>query len=399
MDEIYQESLDLHRRMRGKLEVRGKVPVRTRRDLSRAYTPGVAQVCREIEKDRNRAYLYTIKANTVAIVTDGSAVLGLGNIGGYAAIPVMEGKALLFRDFAGIDAFPICFEGYHTDFIEDVKNIAPVFGGINLEDIAAPKCFAVEESLQDIGIPVMHDDQHGTAVVILAALMNACQVTGKSLADITIAMSGAGAAGYATFRLLKCLGYDRKACMPVGDMIVCDTKGIIHKDRSDLLQNKYKYIIAHETNQEGRTGTLADAMKGADVFIGVSAPGIVTGKMIRSMNKDAVVFAMANPVPEVMPEVARKAGAAIVGTGRSDYPNQINNVLAFPGIFRGALDARATRITDEMKMAASQALSAMVKEPTRARILPGPLNRKVAWGVALAVERAARECGCAVEIS
>jgi malate dehydrogenase (oxaloacetate-decarboxylating) len=399
MDEIYQESLDLHRRMRGKLEVRGKVPVRTRRDLSRAYTPGVAQVCREIEKDRNRAYLYTIKANTVAIVTDGSAVLGLGNIGGYAAIPVMEGKALLFKDFAGIDAFPICFEGYHTDFIEDVKNIAPVFGGINLEDIAAPKCFAVEESLQDIGIPVMHDDQHGTAVVILAALMNACQVTGKSLADITIAMSGAGAAGYATFRLLKCLGYDRKACMPVGDMIICDTKGIIHKDRSDLLQNKYKYIIAHETNQEGRTGTLADAMKGADVFIGVSAPGIVTGKMIRSMNKDAVVFAMANPVPEVMPEVARKAGAAIVGTGRSDYPNQINNVLAFPGIFRGALDARATRITDEMKMAASQALSAMVKEPTRARILPGPLNRKVAWGVALAVERAARECGCAVEIS
>jgi malate dehydrogenase (oxaloacetate-decarboxylating) len=353
MEDIYRESLELHRKMRGKLEVRGKVPIRTRRDLSRAYTPGVAQVCREIEKDRNRAWLYTIKANTVAIVTDGSAVLGLGNIGGYAAIPVMEGKALLFKDFAGIDAFPICFEGYHTDFIDDVKNIAPVFGGINLEDIAAPKCFEVEDALQDIGIPVMHDDQHGTAVVILAALLNACRATGKNLSDITIAMSGAGAAGYATFRLLKCLGYDRRACLPVGDMIVCDTKGIIHRDRPDLLKNKYKYIIAHETNREGRTGTIAEALRGADVFIGVSAPG----------------------------------------------PNQINNVLAFPGIFRGALDARATRITDDMKLAAAHALAGMVKEPTRARVLPGPLNRRVAHVVASAVERAARECGCAVEIT
>jgi malate dehydrogenase (oxaloacetate-decarboxylating) len=398
MDDIYRESLELHRAMRGKLEVRGKVPVRTRRDLSRAYTPGVAQVCREIEKDRNRAWLYTIKANTVAIVTDGSAVLGLGNIGGYAAIPVMEGKALLFKDFAGIDAFPICFEGYHTDFIDDVKNIAPVFGGINLEDIAAPKCFEVEDALQDIGIPVMHDDQHGTAVVILAALLNACRVTGRSLSDITIAMSGAGAAGYATFRLLKCLGYDRRICLPVGDLIVCDTKGIIHRDRPDLMKNKYKYIIAHETNREGRTGTLADALEGADVFIGVSAPKIVTGKMIRSMNRDPIVFAMANPVPEVMPDVARKAGAAVVGTGRSDFPNQINNVLAFPGIFRGALDARATKITDDMKLKAALALSGMVKDPSRARILPGPLNRKVAYVVAATVEQAARECGCAVEI-
>jgi malate dehydrogenase (oxaloacetate-decarboxylating) len=398
MDDIYQESLELHRRMHGKIEVRGKVPVRTRRDLSRAYTPGVAEVCRAIQEDRNRAYLYTIKANTVAIVTDGSAVLGLGNIGGYAAIPVMEGKALLFKDFAGIDAFPICFEGYHTDFIEDVKNIAPVFGGINLEDIAAPKCFEVEEALQDIGIPVMHDDQHGTAVVILAALLNACRATGKHLPDITIAMSGAGAAGFATFRLLKCLGYDRKTCLPVGDLIVCDTKGIIHRDRPDLLKNKYKYIIAHETNRENRTGTIADAMKGADVFIGVSAPGIVTGKMVRSMKKDPVVFAMANPVPEIMPDIAKRAGAAVVGTGRSDFPNQINNVLAFPGIFRGALDARATKITDEMKVAAAHALTGMVKKPTRGRILPGPLNRKVAWQVAAAVETAARECGCTVEI-
>jgi malate dehydrogenase (oxaloacetate-decarboxylating) len=235
-------------------------------------------------------------------------------------------------------------------------------------------------------------------VVILAALLNACRATGKTLSDITIAMSGAGAAGYATFRLLKCLGYDRKTCMPVGDMIVCDTKGIIHRDRPDLLRNKYKYIIAHETNREGRTGTIADALEGADVFIGVSAPGIVTGKMVRSMKKDPVVFAMANPVPEIMPDIARKAGAAVIGTGRSDFPNQINNVLAFPGIFRGALDARATKITDEMKVAAAHALSGMVKEPVRARILPGPLNRKVAGEVAAAVEGAARECGCAVEI-
>jgi malate dehydrogenase (oxaloacetate-decarboxylating) len=311
----------------------------------------------------------------------------------------MEGKALLFKDFAGIDAFPICFEGYHTDFIEDVKNIAPVFGGINLEDIAAPKCFSVEDALQDIGIPVMHDDQHGTAVVILAALLNACRATGRALADLTIAMSGAGAAGYATFRLLKCLGYDRRACLPVGDMIVCDTKGIIHRDRPDLLANKYKYIIAHETNEEGRTGTLADAMKGADVFIGVSAPGIVTAKMVRSMNRGAIVFAMANPVPEIMPGLARKAGAAIVGTGRSDFPNQINNVLAFPGIFRGALDARATKITDDMKLAAAHALAGMVKEPSRGRVLPGPLNRRVAREVASAVEKAAQECGCAMVIS
>jgi malate dehydrogenase (oxaloacetate-decarboxylating) len=311
----------------------------------------------------------------------------------------MEGKALLFKDFAGIDAFPICFEGYHTDFIEDVKNIAPVFGGINLEDIAAPKCFEVEDALQDIGIPVMHDDQHGTAVVILAALLNACRATGKHLPDITIAMSGAGAAGFATFRLLKCLGYDRKTCLPVGDLIVCDTKGIIHRDRPDLLKNKYKYIIAHETNSGNRTGTIADAMKGADVFIGVSAPGIVTGKMVRSMKKDPVVFAMANPVPEIMPDIAKRAGAAVVGTGRSDFPNQINNVLAFPGIFRGALDARASKITDEMKVAAAHALTGMVKEPTRGRILPGTLNRRVAWQVAAAVETAARECGCAIEIS
>ncbi|MDD1676173.1 MAG: NADP-dependent malic enzyme, partial [Methanomicrobiales archaeon] len=368
---IYEESLLLHERHKGKLEIRSKVPLLTKRDLSLAYTPGVAEVCRKIKEHRDLAYRYSIKANTVAIVTDGSAVLGLGNIGGYAAIPVMEGKAILFKEFANIDAFPICFEGYHVDFIDDIRNISPVFGGINLEDIAAPKCFEVEEALQDLGIPVMHDDQHGTAVVVLAALINACIVTGKKFGELTIAVAGAGAAGNAIVRILTCLGYDRISCHPAGDLIVCDTKGIIHTGRSDLLRNKYKYIIAHETNHKNRTGTLADAMKGADVFIGVSAPpAIVTPEMVATMNDDPIIFALANPVPEIMPDQARAAGASVVGSGRSDYPNQINNVLAFPGIFRGALDARATKITDEMKVAAATALAQYLKNPTKDMILP-----------------------------
>ena len=304
-------------------------------DLSLAYTPGVAEVCREIVKDKNLAYKYTLKANTIAIVTDGSAVLGLGNIGGYAAIPVMEGKAILFKEFAGIDAFPICFENYDTDFTDQVKNIAPVFGGINLEDIAAPKCFEVEDALQDIGIPVMHDDQHGTAVVVLAALLNACKVTGKKYEDLKIVICGAGAAGYAITRLLKCIGYDPKVCTTVREIVVCDTKGTIFRGREGLYKNKYKFIIAEETNRKSLAGTLADALKGADVFIGVSGPEIVTEEMVRSMNKDSIVFAMANPVPEIWPDAAKNGGAAVVGTGRSDFPNQINNVLAFPGIFRG----------------------------------------------------------------
>jgi len=275
-DDIYREALALHARHRGKLEIRPKVPIHTRTDLSKAYTPGVAEVCRRIAKDPALAYRYTLKANTIAIVTDGSAVLGLGNIGGHAAIPVMEGKAILFKEFAGIDAFPICFESYETDFTDQVKNIAPVFGGINLEDIAAPKCFEVEDALQDIGIPVMHDDQHGTAVVVLAALLNACRVTKRKYEDLNIVICGAGAAGYSISRLLRCIGYDPSVCTMVHEITVCDTQGIIHRGRDGLYNNKYKFILSEETNHAGRTGTLADAVVGADVVIGVSAPGIIT---------------------------------------------------------------------------------------------------------------------------
>ncbi|MCK9632060.1 MAG: NADP-dependent malic enzyme [Methanoregula sp.] len=393
-NEIYQESLAMHAKYKGKLGIRSKVPLKTKHDLSVAYTPGVAEVSREIVKDKALAYEYTLKANTIAIVTDGSAVLGLGNIGGYAAIPVMEGKAILFKEFAGVDAFPICFESYETNFVDKVRNIAPVFGGINLEDIAAPKCFEVEDALQDIGIPVMHDDQHGTAVVVLAAILNACKVTGKKYGDLNIVISGAGAAGYAITRMLKCIGYSPDVCTRVNDIIVCDTQGTIFRGRPGLYKNKYKFIIAEETNKNALDGSLADAMRGADVFIGVSGPGIVTEKMIRSMNQDAIVFAMANPVPEIMPDKVKHAGAAVVGTGRSDLPNQINNVLAFPGIFRGALDARATRITDEMKIAAAHAIAGCVPRPHRERILPNILDKDVTKAVASAVANAAVQCGC-----
>jgi malate dehydrogenase (oxaloacetate-decarboxylating) len=393
-DEIYKEALALHARHHGKLEIRSKVPLRNRHDLALAYTPGVAEVCRKIAQNQNLAYKYTLKANTIAIVTDGSAVLGLGNIGGYAAIPVMEGKAILFKEFAGIDAFPICFENYETDFTDQVKNIAPVFGGINLEDIAAPKCFEVEDALQNLGIPVMHDDQHGTAVVVLGALLNACRVTGKKFTDLNIVICGAGAAGFAITRLLKCIGYDPNVCTMVNEIIVCDTHGTIFRGREGLYRNKYKFIIAEETNKPALAGSLADAMIGADVFIGVSAPGVVTEEMVRSMNRNAIVFAMANPVPEIWPDAATRAGAAVVGTGRSDFPNQINNVLGFPGIFRGALDARATRISDEMKIAAAHAIAQFVKKPTRTRILPNILDKGVTRAVAKAVAEAAVQCGC-----
>jgi len=393
--DVYEESLKLHETHKGKLEVRSKVPLKTRHDLSLVYTPGVAEVCRRIAKDKSLAYKYTIKSNTVAIVTDGSAVLGLGNIGGQAALPVMEGKALLFKEFAGIDAFPLCFEEYHVDFIDDIKNIAPTFGGINLEDIAAPKCFELEEALQDIGIPVMHDDQHGTAIVVLAAIINACKVTGRELEELNVVISGAGAAGYAIMKILHCLGIDKNICTQVKETIVCDRKGIISRNRPGILKNKYKYIISQETNHEKRTGSLADAMKDADVFIGVSAPNIVTGAMVKSMSDRPIVFALANPVPEILPEEAKAAGAAVVGTGRSDFPNQINNVLAFPGVFRGALDARATKITEEMKIAAAYALAGYVKNPALDRVLPDPLDRKVAKAVGEAVKKAAIECGCA----
>lgn len=393
-DEIYRDALALHEKYRGKLEVRSKVPLKNKHDLSLAYTPGVAEVCREIARDRNLAYRYTLKANTIAIVTDGTAVLGLGNIGGPAAIPVMEGKAILFKEFAGIDAFPICFENFPTSFTDQIRNIAPVFGGINLEDIAAPRCFEVEDALQDIGIPVMHDDQHGTAVVVLAALINACRVTGKRFENLNIVICGAGAAGYAIARLLKCIGYNPDVCTKVREIIVCDTKGTIFRGREGLYQNKYKFILAEETNHMALAGSIADAMHGADVFIGVSAPGVVTEEMIRSMNPDPIVFAMANPVPEIWPDAAKRAGAAVVGTGRSDFPNQINNVLAFPGIFRGALDARATRITDEMKVAAAHAIADYLPRPQRDRILPNILDKDVTKAVAKAVADAAEKCGC-----
>lgn len=391
---IYAEALALHAEHRGKLGIRPKIPLVTRDDLSRAYTPGVAQVCREIAKDPDLAYRYTLKANTIAIVTDGSAVLGLGNIGGYAAIPVMEGKAILFKEFAGVDAFPICFENYETDFTDQVKNIAPVFGGINLEDIAAPKCFEVEDALQDIGIPVMHDDQHGTAIVVLAALLNACRVTNRKFSDLNIVVCGAGAAGFAITRLLKCIGYDPDVCTMVHEIIVCDTKGSIFRGRQGLYRNKYKFILAEETNHAALDGSLADAMIGADVVIGVSGPGTISEAMVRAMAPDPIVFAMANPVPEILPELAKRAGAAVVGTGRSDYPNQINNVLAFPGLFRGALDARATRISDEMKVAAAHAIADYVQKPRRERILPNILDKGVTRAVAKAVKEAAVRSGC-----
>jgi len=392
--EIYKEALALHEAHHGKLEIRSKVPLRNKHDLSLAYTPGVAEACRAIARDRNLAYKYTLKANTIAIVTDGTAVLGLGNIGAHAAIPVMEGKAILFKEFAGIDAFPICFENHTGDFIDQIKNIAPVFGGINLEDIAAPRCFEVEDALQDIGIPVMHDDQHGTAVVVLAALLNACRVTGKRFEDLNIVICGAGAAGYAITRLLKCIGYETNVCTKVNEIIVCDTRGTIFRGREGLYHNKYKFILAEETNRPALAGTLADAMMGADVFIGVSAPEIVTEDMVRSMNRNAIVFAMANPVPEIWPDAAKKAGAAVVGTGRSDYPNQINNVLGFPGIFRGALDAAASRITDEMKIAAAHAIADYVAKPHRDHILPNILDKDVTRAVARAVAQAAELSGC-----
>lgn len=392
---IYVESLELHEKYHGKIEVFSKVPLATRHDLSLAYTPGVAEVCRKIAKNRDCAYKYTLKANTIAIVTDGSRVLSLGNIGGVAAIPVMEGKALLFKKLAGIDAFPICFEVTHRDFADDIRNIAPVFGGIALEDIAAPKCFDLEEKLQDIGIPVMHDDQHGTAVVVLAALHNACRVTGKRFEDLDIVICGAGAAGIAITRMLKCIGYNPRIFRSVHDIRVCDSQGIITRHREGLYRNKYKFIIAEETNQSGREGTLADAMEGADVCIGVSIPGIITPGMVRAMNPDPIIFALAHPMPEIMPADAFRAGAAIVGTGRNDFPNQINYVLAFPGIFRGALDVHATSISDEMKVAAAHALASFVRFPRKDRLLPRVLNRKVVKIVAAAVSSAAVESGCA----
>lgn len=396
--DVYREALDLHREHRGKIETRVKVPLSTRCDLSRAYTPGVAAVCREIQTDPMSAYRSTMKGNAIAIVTDGSAVLGLGNIGGLAAVPVMEGKAAIFREFAGIDAYPICFDAYFPGIADAIRHIAPAFGGINLEDIAAPHCFRIEDELQDIGIPVMHDDQHGTAITVLAALINACRVTGKEFADLHIVISGAGAAGYAIARILRCIGYRADLCHMVRDIIVCDRQGIIHRNRTGLYRNPYKFILAGDTNRGGMTGTLADAVKGADVFIGVSAPGLLTEEMVKTMNEGPIIFAMANPVPEIWPEEAHRAGARIVGTGRSDYPNQINNALAFPGVFRGALDACATCISDEMKVAAADALARYHAHPTEDDLMPSVLDHGLVQAVAAAVRDAAFASGCGREV-
>ncbi len=391
---IREEALRLHKDKRGKLEIRSKVPINSREDLTLAYTPGVAEVCKEIAKDKKSVFDYTIKSNSVAVVSDGSAVLGLGNIGPEAGIPVMEGKAILFKEFAGIDAFPICLATQDVgEIVRTVKNIAPIFGGINLEDISAPHCFEVEEQLQDIGIPVFHDDQHGTAVVVSAALLNAAKVVGKEISDLRVVINGAGAAGISVARLLLCLGIEEYLCTPVKDIILCDSVGIVYEDRADM--NGFKNEMAMLTNKERLRGSLADAMRGADVFIGVSKGNLVTKEMVESMNKDAIVFAMANPVPEIMPGEALAAGAAVVGTGRSDFPNQINNVLAFPGIFRGALDVRARRINKAMKIAAAHALADCVSEPKADMILPSPLDKSVVPVIAKAVSKAAIESGVA----
>lgn len=384
-------ALNVHRKKKGKIEIRSKIKIRDKRDLSLVYTPGVAAVSKAIAADKKRVWDYTIKQNTVAVVTDGSAVLGIGNVGPEAALPVMEGKAMLFKELAGIDAFPICLDTQDTeDIIKVVRSIAPVFGGINLEDIAAPKCFEIEARLQDLGIPVMHDDQHATSVVVQAALQNACRVVGKKIEELRVVINGAGAAGLSTAKLLQCFNISKSVCTSVSDIIVCDSKGILHRERTDL--NSYKQEVANSTNKRERTGGLAEALEGADVFIGLSTGNVMKPEMIKAMNHDPIIFAMANPVPEIMPGLALAAGAAVVGTGRSDFPNQINNVLAFPGIFRGALDAKATRITSEMQVAAAHALAGAVK-PKAEKILPHALEKKYVKAMAAAVAKEARAAG------
>ena len=376
---INEKALKLHEEWNGKLEIVAKSPVKSREDLSLAYTPGVAEPCKVIAQDKEAAYKYTMKANTVAVVSDGSAVLGLGNIGPYAAMPVMEGKAVLFKEFGGVNAVPICLDTQDTEeIIKAVTYLAPGFGGINLEDISAPRCFEIEERLKEIlDIPVFHDDQHGTAIVVLAGIINALKVVGKKKEDCRIVVNGAGSAGVAITRLLLTYGFPH--------ITMCDKVGIVSKKTEGL--NWMQQKMAELTNLEQQTGTLADAMKGADIFVGVSAPGIVTPEMVASMNRDAILFAMANPVPEIMPDIAKAAGAKVVGTGRSDFPNQVNNVVAFPGIFKGALEGRAPKITEEMKLAAANAIASLVpdEELNEDNIMPEAFNPRVAEVVAEAV--------------
>ncbi|WP_288702497.1 NADP-dependent malic enzyme [uncultured Clostridium sp.] len=377
---INEKALELHEKWNGKLDTVSKVQVKTREDLALAYTPGVAEPCKVIAKDPEAAYRYTIKSNTVAVVSDGSAVLGLGNIGPLAAMPVMEGKAVLFKEFGGINAFPICLDTQDTEeIIETVVRIAPAFGGINLEDISAPRCFEIEERLKKLlNIPVFHDDQHGTAIVVLAGIINALKVTGKKKEDCRVVVNGAGSAGVAITKLLLNYGFPH--------ITMCDKTGMLCKGMDGL--NWMQEKMVEVTNLEHKTGTLADALKGADIFVGVSAPGIVSQEMVASMNKDSILFAMANPVPEIMPDLAKAAGARVVGTGRSDFPNQVNNVLIFPGIFRGALEGRATAITEEMKLAAANAIAALVddSELSDENILPAAFDPRVADAVSRAVK-------------
>ena len=375
-----EKALALHKEWNGKIETTPKCEVKSREDLALAYTPGVAEPCKVIAKDKEAAYQYTIKSNTVAVVSDGSAVLGLGNIGAAAAMPVMEGKAVLFKEFGNVNAFPICLDTQDTEeIIKTVVNIAPAFGGINLEDISAPRCFEIESRLKELlDIPVFHDDQHGTAIVVLAGIINALKVTGKEKENCKIVVNGAGSAGIAISKLLLRYGFPH--------LTLCDKSGILNKDSKDL--NWMQTEMMNVTNLEGRSGTLADAFVGADIFVGVSAPNIVTEEMVASMNKDAILFAMANPTPEIMPDLAKKAGAKVVGTGRSDFPNQVNNVVAFPGIFKGALEGRATQITEEMKLAAALALASLVPEDelNEDNILPEAFNPRVADVVSAAVK-------------
>jgi malate dehydrogenase (oxaloacetate-decarboxylating) len=381
--DIKQDALKLHIDGQGKIEVISKVPLKDARDLSLAYTPGVAEPCKEIHKDPDSVYKYTSKGRMVAVVTDGSAVLGLGNIGAAAGLPVMEGKAVLFKNFGGVDAFPICLDTQDVDeLVNTIKYMAPTFGGINLEDISAPRCFEIEERLkQELDIPIFHDDQHGTAVVVLAAIINALKIVKKDVKDVKVVISGAGAAGVAITKLLLSAG--------VADVIVCDSKGIVSKDRTNL--NASKQELADLTNKQGISGTISDAIKGCDIFIGVSGPGTVTQDMLKTMAKDSIIFALANPVPEIYPDEAKAVGAVVVGTGRSDFPNQINNVLAFPGIFRGALEARASDINEEMKIAAAHAIASLINpdELTPDYCIPGAFDKRVAAHVACEVAKAA----------
>lgn len=383
IEEIKQKALELHEKNQGKLEVVSKVKVNDAMDLALAYTPGVAEPCKKIHEDNDLAYKYTNKGNMVAVVTDGSAVLGLGNIGGIAGMPVMEGKSVLFKEFGNVDAFPICLNTQDTEeIIRTVKAISPSFGGINLEDIAAPRCFEIEKRLiEELDIPVFHDDQHGTAVIVLSAVINALRIVKKDISDVKIVISGAGAAGIAISNLLTLAGAKNN--------LILNSRGIIDPDDEKL--DEARREIARTTNPKKVKGDLKTAMENADIFIGVSAPGILTKEMVSSMNKDAIVLAMANPVPEIYPDEAKEAGARVVGTGRSDYPNQVNNVLVFPGVFRGALDAKADRITDDMKLSAAYAIAHMVEQPTEERILPEAFNKDVARNVANAVKKSWEE--------